>query len=456
MRKLLLAWLFITLLAASAQAVYDYAANPLNFTYCYNNDQGSGTATELCGGRVYNGSLVSNTAWNTSGKFNGSISYGANPSYTTHGNALADINQDDNITVSFWFKQDSGTADKYFLEFGNGGDAVQYALQMINSNRVRLIYFTTANGGTNDFWDSTTNITQSVSGWHHLYAFWKAGRRSITVRVDGNETAGSWGGNGEGQPYGTNSAMRFGAYAGTTSGPVSDIDDLLIAYNKRNLTDTEIIDLAEAWTTTPILSGFNCTSCNTPNGDTTSPYTTSDTTPTFTLSTDINSNCRVGKTNQSYNDFGDSRNCSGQGAESHTCTLTSQDELTSATDYVWISCANLNNLSNWNSSGALQMEITGVGENALDLGIQASVLGSSATVYNNQQAYLRSISNQQLVSTVDRIVVYGNQRWLLNLDNTTALGLFNLSPAVYSGDFVNLTSSQIQHEVTALINGTKN
>ncbi|HIH10615.1 TPA: hypothetical protein HA241_00315 [Candidatus Woesearchaeota archaeon] len=250
--------------------------------------------------------------------------------------------------------------------------------------------------------------------------------------------------------------MRFGAYAGTTSGPVADIDDLLVAYNKRNLSDAQITDLAEAWNTTPRLSGFNCTSCNTPTGDTVSPYTTADTTPTFALSTDISSNCRIGKTNQSYSDFGDSRNCTGMGTTSHTCTLTSQDELTLATDYVWISCANPSDVAKWNSSGALQMEITSIGSSALDLGIQASVLGLGATVYNDQQVYLRSISNQQLLTTVDRVVVYGNQRWLLNLDNTTALGLFNISPAVYSGDFVNLTTSQIQHEITALINGTKN
>lgn len=209
----------------------------------------------------------------------------------------------------------------------------------------------------------------------------------------------------------------------------------------------------------PILSGMNCTSCNVPIGDTSSPYTTSDTTPTFTFTTDVDASCRMARTNISYTSMGSSRDCAtGQGTTSHTCTLGVADELIFADDIVYLSCVNSANQALVTDT-PLQMDITGLAETqdeGLDTGVMTSSVWPGATIYEDQQIFLRNIANTQLLTTVDRVVVYGNQRWLLNFDNTTGLGLFNLTPAVYSLDIVgNLSAAEITRRVSELINTTK-
>lgn len=213
----------------------------------------------------------------------------------------------------------------------------------------------------------------------------------------------------------------------------------------------------------PMVTSVNCTSCNPPNGDNESPYTTSDTTPTFDISTDTNAYCRIGDENQNYTDMGGSRNCTGGGGTtSHVCTLTVQDDLVNSDDIVYISCASKETLNQTsNATVALQMNITGLETNktvALDLGIQDSVIWPGATIYSDQQVYLRDLNNNQKLTTVDRVAVYGNQRWLLNYDNETSLGLFNITPVVYVLEFVNVSISltDMRNEVAALINTTKN
>ncbi|MBI4738194.1 hypothetical protein HY772_01305 [Candidatus Woesearchaeota archaeon] len=210
----------------------------------------------------------------------------------------------------------------------------------------------------------------------------------------------------------------------------------------------------------PNIASMNCTSCNIPFGDTTEPYTTSDTTPTFTFNTSVAANCSIADENWNYTTMGASRNCSsGDETLVHTCTLGVQDELIYKIDYVYISCANaVNNNQTWNATTMLLMDITGLEantSNAIDNGIQHSSIWPGATVYNDQQVYLRSLNNNQLLTTVDRVAVFGNQRWILNYENTTTIGLFNISPAVYVIDLVNLSLSDIETHVANLINSTK-
>ncbi len=78
-----------------------------------------------------------------------------------------------------------------------------------------------------------------------------------------------------------------------------------------------------------------------------------------------------------------------------------------------------------------------------------------ASIYTNQQVYLRDLNNRQNLTTVDRVVVYGNQRWLINYNNVTTLGLFNMSPVVYSLEISNGTLLQIETMITSFINTTK-
>ena len=212
----------------------------------------------------------------------------------------------------------------------------------------------------------------------------------------------------------------------------------------------------------PIISAINCTSCNIPFGDTAEPFTTSDTTPTFTFSTDINANCHIGASNVNYSSMGSSRNCtSGDGTLSHTCTLTTQDEIAVSSTTIYTSCSDTTGIETVsNSSAKLIMDIanlTTTSTDAVDGGIQTSSIWPGATVYRDQQIYLRNLANTQVTGMVDRVVVYGSQRWLLNVgnDNEVVLGLFNITPAVYSLELMNQSSSQIQSKISAFINATK-
>ncbi len=208
----------------------------------------------------------------------------------------------------------------------------------------------------------------------------------------------------------------------------------------------------------PIISNINCTSCNVPYGDTSSPYTTSDTTPTFKMDTDIDSICRIGDEDDSYSTMESFRNCSTTGAKNHTCSLMVFDELIYSTDYVYIVCASIDNSSLTNSTGTLQMNITDLDSNttaAIDTGIAKSVI-SGATTYSSQKIYLRDINNNQVSATADRVVVDGSQRWIFNyaLESESLLGLFNLTPAVYVLDMANISMSDIESQVSTLINST--
>ncbi len=106
------------------------------------------------------------------------------------------------------------------------------------------------------------------------------------------------------------------------------------------------------------------------------------------------------------------------------------------------------------SEGASYLNNT-EGEAALEAGIQASAVWPQATVYTNQQVYLHDLSNNQVLATVDRVVAYGNQRWLFNYDTSTTAGLFNITPVVYSLELVNMTGPLIQQTVIDFISATK-
>jgi hypothetical protein len=199
----------------------------------------------------------------------------------------------------------------------------------------------------------------------------------------------------------------------------------------------------------------NCTSAG-PSGNTTSPYT-ADTTPTFSFNTSILANCRISDRNFTYSSMNDSRNCTtGQGTINHICTLTSQDELVTPSDYVYVVCNNTYN----ETSVALLIDVQNLASNSsryIDYGITNSVIGSGATIYSNQKVYLRALNGSSKVATVDKVAVYGNQRWLIHYENETEspLGLFNITPVVYVLEMKNISLSQIRNTVTAFINNTK-
>ena len=76
--------------------------------------------------------------------------------------------------------------------------------------------------------------------------------------------------------------------------------------------------------------------CTSPDpDDSTAPYTTYDTTPTFTLNTNVAANCSISEENATYDI------CATTNATSHVCTVPVSDTLIDfGTDYVYFNCTN--------------------------------------------------------------------------------------------------------------------
>ena len=210
-------------------------------------------------------------------------------------------------------------------------------------------------------------------------------------------------------------------------------------------------------TSAPNITDAKCTYCN--PVDSTVPYTTYDTTPTFNITTNINTWCRIADINDTFAVMGSAKNCtSGAGATNHTCSLTVQDELVNSTDYVYVACSTSYGSAGSNASIKLVMDITNLESNtssAIDKGIQTSNIWP-ATAYSGQQVYIRDVNNNQVLGTVDRVAVSGSQRWLLNyvVDGGSLLGLFNITPAVYAWERNDIPISLIPGSISGLINAT--
>ncbi len=278
---------------------------------------------------------------------------------------------------------------------------------------------------------------------------------------------------------GTTYTVAFDSYSGAerylfcqdSGNPYSNGNSLYVAYANRETSGSWVDEssydtrLKFHWydgsepSSNPVLTNINCTS----SGDSESPYTTHDTTPTFTFTTDVNANCRIGNVNFSYSNMGDARNCTeGQGAKSHTCTLPVSDGLSTSSAYVYIGCASSTSGEEGdNASVSLLMDITNLEVNntlAIQYGVQASSIWPSATLYDNQQVYLRNAQGTELLTTVDVVAAYGNQRWLFHAghDDDVFVGLFNISPAVYVFEMLNWSFAEIRSGVAEYIDETKN
>jgi hypothetical protein len=236
--------------------------------------------------------------------------------------------------------------------------------------------------------------------------------------------------------------VRWGAKDGHSSGsPGYSFDEVNITSEQYNL------------------NNITCTSCNPPNGDTISPYETDDTTPTFTFNTGIFIACRIGDENVNYTGMDSSRNCDyGANVSSHTCTLIAQDGLVNYNTTIYVAC---NYLENSTAQFSLPMLISSLetpnSTEAIQQGIENSIIGSGATIYTNQKVYLRMLNGSTITATVTKVAAYGNQRWLFNYVNETGTlaGLFNLTPVVYSLDMKNMSVKAIRANVTSFINSTK-
>ncbi|MGV8171397.1 MAG: hypothetical protein ACP5OA_01760 [Candidatus Woesearchaeota archaeon] len=237
-------------------------------------------------------------------------------------------------------------------------------------------------------------------------------------------------------------SVRWGAKDGHSVGsPGYRFDEVSISIGNYNLSD------------------ITCTSCNPPVGDITPPYETDDTTPTFVFDSGISISCRIGDQNINYTAMSSSRDCDyGQSMVSHTCTLTAQDGIVDYNTTIYVSC---NYIEANNATFSLPMLISSLetpnSTEAIQQGIENSIIGSGATVYTNQKVYLRMLNGSTVNATATKVAAYGNQRWIFSYVNATGTkpGLFNLSPVVYSLDMKNMTIKAIRANVTAFINSTK-
>jgi len=224
---------------------------------------------------------------------------------------------------------------------------------------------------------------------------------------------------------------------------------------------------AQQDTIPPLITLYNCTSCNIPYGDTTEPFETEDTTPTFRITTDENSVCAIADIDKNYTSMvaeDSSRNCSTTGSTEHICTLPPSDELLiNETDYVYFACIDTNDNENSSSnSGPKQMQMTSEqteeqGELAIQAGIDTSVI-SGAVVYTGQKVYLRDINNNQISATFDKFVISGDQRWAFNYitsGESPTTGLFNLTPSFYAAEYQDMSFQEINNSVRTLIDNTK-
>ena len=224
-------------------------------------------------------------------------------------------------------------------------------------------------------------------------------------------------------------------------------------------------------TTPPSITYYNLTNdtgCESWNSDKNTACSTSSLTPTLQFNTSENAWCAIagainnGSLNKNYTNMGSSRNCtgSGEGTTEHFCTLTSQDELVYDTSYLFISCKDINNNQNMNStSGPLKVSVTNLESNAresIGIGIQNALL-SGYTNYTDLQIYGRNLSNAQVLGTFDRAAKKGNKMWAFNRIGVSDnyVNMVNLTPTLYTLEFANKTSEYITNQTERLINATK-
>lgn len=333
-------------------------------------------------------------------------------------------------------------------------------------NRIRIDDFLDANvdgSGGSDYGIGDRLVSAGV--WYHVAMTWKSGGKLI-IYQNGKVTKNLSASTGNLDTY------RY-IYLGATnnqgtasSGIYGCLDE--VGFWNRSLIFSEVQTLNTslhsgstypffALTDAPVISSINCTACNSGVGDSVVPYSTSDTTPTFNFSTNINANCRLDDSNLNFTAMGVSAACgSGEGAKSHVCTLGLTNELATAVDYVYVACKS--NYSSAFNKTTLLMNVTGLNDNVkskISSGVGDSLSG--ATVRSSQKVYLKNASNVHKYATADRLALYQNKRWIFNYryDSEPSLGFMNITPAVYFLEISNITQPYtVRSRVSAFINNT--
>lgn len=375
----------------------------------------------------------------------------------TYNNSLDDIQQGDNVTIyyeyyspstgvsssqssSFAFAIESTTEFFVFECSGTAGCNLRQEDNTVLNSSTGITAQTCADGNSNSYCNLTIDFHNSGET-----------DQKFRIRIDNDDGTTSQ----TGWMSHTEYNMTIGNAAGFGNvGDTGKVREGQINYFEVNRTYHTLEDVP------PSLSNINCISCM---DDGVPPYTTTDTTPTFNFTTDINAWCRFGDEDLNYTGMGVGRNgtCSGEGTTSHICTLDPSNELFIPSDYVYIGCKDSSgNENSSSSSGSLEIDLTGLEEttdNSILMGINASSIWPGATVLQGEMIYTRDKNDNQAVGTVDYLAISGDQQWALNYitEGESATGLFNLSPVLYVWEATNLTTAQIIQQVSGLINSTK-
>ncbi len=103
----------------------------------------------------------------------------------------------------------------------------------------------------------------------------------------------------------------------------------------------------------------------------------------------------------------------------------------------------------------------GSGDNAIELGINQSVIGTQASIYNDKRVYIRTSNNTQSLGKFDKVATSGNQVWAINYvteDDPTSNFTYmtNITLIFYVHEITNITTTaNIIEQVKAFINTTK-
>ncbi|MBI2136197.1 hypothetical protein HYU06_03940 [Candidatus Woesearchaeota archaeon] len=213
-------------------------------------------------------------------------------------------------------------------------------------------------------------------------------------------------------------------------------------------------------TTAPLITLVNFTSEGGQDCTSSTCGPTDDTTPTFSITTNENANCRTDDASNNYTTMSGTRNCtSGMGSTSLTCTLGTDDALIlGGTDYAYLACQD--STGNENTT-TITMNLTGGdlptnATSAILAGVTDAVLSNPVT-YTSQQVYVRYADGTQNLTRFDVVASSGSKRWFFNyiLDSDVFTYFRQILPSIYVWENSTLTYSQVRSQVGTLINATK-
>jgi len=355
-----------------------------------------------------------------------------------------------------------------FVNFNAMAGYIQGANEMPSENGVYMI---TVDGGNirhrlkTDSAEAEVTIAFSTTNVWNLWSGTYNSDTNYAIFQNGTSSASTI--------AGTLKNLTLLGIGSTSTGDVitDGILDLCFLYNG-TLTATNLSDIAlngisvAADTTPPVISLYNCTSCSPP--DTVEPFNTTDTTPTFKITTNEDALCAIADVDKNYTAMVDGaysyRNCTNTGGQQHNCTLHPNDALIlNETDYVYFGCRDNSGNENLTSTSGPQeismttAEVETEGESAIRAGIDTSAIGPSPTIYDNQRVYIRNLNNVQKTGIFDRLAFYGNKRWAFNYITSIEDpidGLFNITPAFYTAEYQETTYQLINDSVRKMINET--